>query len=308
MNQNGLHFQLGDPELIASIPRFPAAVQRNCVKFLSFRLSLPNPLFNPPQPGLQPSVPSAAFSTQPLLHAMPTLPQALGTRHLAAHLTLQVRSRVQQNLKQRRPKVRLPVPLQPFPQLILLLPPNTTTTPSFAIRLLVIHDHVLDVPAKQQTVDDARDAPVIDLVRPGPHLAHLGAVLLARFPVRDELHVVFERAHVDASAEVDQTEPLCSPARAAVGLVSGVPVLLVVGLRQADEAVVGFEVAVQDADGVHGFHGAQELDGEEHGDAFVEGAGRGVRGVGFGQVDEVEERSLVELGFEEVAFVDEEVQ
>lgn len=173
-------------------------------------------------------------------------------------------------------------------------------------------DDVFEVLAKEQAVHDARDAPVIDLVRPGPEFAHLGAVARARLPVRHEADVRGKGTQVNGAAKVDEAEALCGPAGGAVGSVGRVPecfLVVVGGPAEADEAVVGFEVAVQDADGVHGVDGAEELDGEEHGDALVQGARgrRRVRGVRFGQVDEVEEGALVQVGFDEVAFVGEEV-
>ena len=65
---------------------------------------------------------------------------------------------------------------------------------------------------------------------------------------------------------------------------------------------------MQEALGVEGLDGAEEFDGEEHGDGFVEDAGGGGGGaVGFGGVDEVEEGALVAVFFHEVAFVGEEV-
>ena len=55
---------------------------------------------------------------------------------------------------------------------------------------------------------------------------------------------------------------------------------------------------MEDADAVHGFGGAEELDGEEHCYALVQGACCVARSwIGFGEVDEVEESALVEVGF-----------
>lgn len=180
----------------------------------------------------------------------------------------------------------------------------------------------------------AGEAEVVDLVGPGPHVAHLGAVGGAGLPVGDEGGVGPEGVQVDAAAEVDEGEAFGRPAVGAVGVVAGGPGGVSVGGGagagageggggrggrgrgrgdgvEAHEAVVGLQVAVQDAVRVQGLDGAEELDGEEHGEAFVHDAAAAAAGGGglrFGEVDEVEERALVAVVFDQEAFVGEEVQ
>ena len=171
-----------------------------------------------------------------------------------------------------------------------------------AARLL---QHVVDPAAEEQEVHDARDAPVVGLEGPRAGGAHLRAVLLRGLPVGDESDGGAEGAHVDAAAEVDEGEALGGPAVGAGGRVGGGPVGVGEG-GQAHEAVVRFEVAVHEAVGVQGVDGAEQLDGEEEGEGLVEGGdGGGGRGAG---VDGGEEGALWVVGFEQVAFVGEEVQ
>lgn len=105
-------------------------------------------------------------------------------------------TRIQQNLKQRRPQLSLPIPLQPLPQFIPLLIPNRHSPlpiPRISRRSINSSD-ILDIFPKQQAMNDASNTIVIDLKRPRSQLAHLDTILLSRFPIRYELHIGPERA------------------------------------------------------------------------------------------------------------------
>lgn len=59
----------------------------------------PNPLLNPPQTTLQPTIPPPPFPRQPRLHALPHAPQTFNAGHLAARFPPRVGGRVEQDVE-----------------------------------------------------------------------------------------------------------------------------------------------------------------------------------------------------------------
>ena len=161
----------------------------------------------------------------------------------------------------------------------------------------------LHVLAKQHAVHDACHAVVVDLVRPGAQLAHLGAVGLAGLPVGDESDAGDELLQIDAAAEVDEADAFACPAVSATREVSRAPVGFHAGVVEADKDIVAFEITVDDLLGVQGLDGAEQLDGQPHRHHLVHAASGGAGTVGASDVDEIEQGALVPVLLDQEALV-----
>ncbi|TKW53133.1 hypothetical protein CTA1_5995 [Colletotrichum tanaceti] len=253
---------------------------------------------SPPPPGKgldlaheapQPDAP-LTVALEPSLHPLPDAAHAPEHRHPGAVLGGDVRARVEQHVEALGPYLRLPVALQALADAV---------PAAGGADAALVAPHRLDVLAKEQAVHDAGEAVVVHLPRPRAALAHLGAVLRARLPVGHEPDVGLEVAHVDAAAKVDERHAPRAPPVGAVGAVLRRQRRVVGAAVEAEQAVVHLQVAVQDAAGVQGLDGAEELDGEEHGQLLIHDAGR----LGAEEVDDVEEASVRVVREEEEPFV-----
>ncbi|KAK5632924.1 hypothetical protein RRF57_008637 [Xylaria bambusicola] len=174
---------------------------------------------------------------EPCFHALTNAFQTTVDRHPHLNLALDVRAGIEQDVEAVRPYIRLPVPLERLADFVL--------SSGRRAEAALVRAHCLNVLAEEQAVHNTSEPVVVELPSPRPALADLGAVLLRRLPVSDELHVLLEGTYVDAAPEVDKDHPARRPvARAVRKPLIRKSLCLELGLRRGKSDVVETQQAI----------------------------------------------------------------